>query len=86
MQVPTLAATILAAGALGTATVATQNRPATAQSAPVVAPADALMTMPLLEDRGWFIHARAGRVRACFVDGVSVGEAKTPPRCSDCSE
>ena len=86
MQVPTIAATILAAGALGTATVATQNRPATAQSTPVVAPADALMTMPLLEDRGWFIHAHAGRVRACSVDGASVGAAKTPPQCSDWSD
>lgn len=86
MQVTTLAATILAVGAVSAASILAQNVPATAQSAPPAAAADALLTMPLLEERGWFVHAHNGRVRACSVDGASVGAAKTAPQCSDWSQ
>ena len=87
MQVPTLASAILALGAVGAAAIATRDGPAVAQSTPpALVAADTLMTLPILEDRGWFLHAHGGRVRACSVDGASVGEAKTPPKCSDWSE
>ena len=86
MQITALTATILSIGAVATVTVAMQNTTATAQIAATHAVGDAIMTMPVLEDKGWFIHAHNGRVRACTVDGASVGEQRTPPRCSNWSE
>jgi hypothetical protein len=44
---------------------------------------DVLLTMPLLEGQGWFLHAFGGRVRACTVDGASVVGDRTAPRCSN---
>lgn len=86
MQITTLAATILAVAGISAASIFAQNIPATAQSTSAVAATDALLTMPLLEERGWFVHAHNGRVRACSVDGASVGAAKTAPQCSDWSD
>lgn len=86
MHITTLAATILAVGGISAASILGQNMPAIAQSTPTFAATDALLTMPLLEERGWFVHAHNGRVRACSVDGASVGAAKTAPQCSDWSD
>lgn len=47
---------------------------------------DVLLTMPILESQGWFIHAYGGRVRACSVDGASVVGERTAPRCSNWSD
>jgi hypothetical protein len=47
---------------------------------------DALLTMPLLADKGWFVHAYGGRVRACTADGASVAGERPAPKCSEWSE
>jgi hypothetical protein len=47
---------------------------------------DVLLTMPVLQDKAWFIHAQMGRVRACTADGASVSGDRPGPRCSDWSE
>ena len=88
MQISTLAAAILSIAAVSVAAVVSDNSPSVAQSAPSmsITANDALMTMPLLADKGWFIHAHNGKVRACTVDGASVGEARTAPRCSNWSD
>ena len=87
-------AVILAAGLVVSALVWTDHTApfAAAQSAPSpfedAAPAqgvDVMLTMPILESQGWFIHAYRGRVRACSVDGASVVGERTAPRCSDWS-
>lgn len=78
-----VAAFLVAVGAgLGASVDPTVN----AQVAPMSAGADVLLTFPVLEQRGWFVHAYQGRVRACSVDGASVGEARTAPKCSNWSE
>ena len=78
-----VAAFLVAVGAgLGASVDPTAN----AQVAPLSAGADVLLTFPVLEQRGWFVHAYQGRVRACSVDGASVGEARTAPKCSNWSE
>ena len=43
---------------------------------------DALWHLPQFSEKGWFIHAHAGRVRACNMDGVSVIGEKNGPKCS----
>lgn len=88
MQISTLAATILSLGAVSTAALVTNNTPTVAQSAPAmsVSSNDALMTMRLLEDKAWFIHAHNGKVRACTADGASVAGERPAPRCSNWSE
>lgn len=78
-----LAAFLLALGAgLG----ATVDPSANAQSTPTSIGTDVLLTFPVLEERGWFVHAFQGRVRACSVDGASVGQERTAPRCSNWSD
>jgi len=47
---------------------------------------DVLLTMPLLADKGWFVHAYNGRVRACTADGASVSGERAAPRCTNWSE
>ena len=47
---------------------------------------DVLLTMPLLADKGWFVHAYNGRVRACTADGASVTGERPAPRCTNWSE
>jgi hypothetical protein len=47
---------------------------------------DALLTMPLLADKGWFVHSFGGRVRACTADGASVAGERPAPKCSQWSE
>jgi len=60
---------------------------AIAQTQPVpTTGTDALLTMPLLADKGWFIHAYGGRVRACTADGASVAGERPAPKCSEWSE
>jgi hypothetical protein len=62
---------------------------AIAQTQPAPTPAtgtDALLTMPLLADKLWFIHAYGGRVRACTADGASVAGERPAPKCSQWSE
>lgn len=88
MQITTLAAAILSIGAVSTAAIISSDSPIIAQSAPAMAGGanDALMTMPLLEGKGWFLHAHNGKVRACTVDGASVAGARPAPRCSNWSE
>ena len=88
MQISALVASILSVGALGTAALFSNNEPSVAQVAipPQVLSNDALMTMPVLEAKGWFIHAHNGKVRACTVDGASVAGERPSPRCSNWSE
>lgn len=83
---------LLALGALAlqNGPLSAQGAPASptadAQSAPAEANSDQLLTMPILQEKGWFIHAHNGRVRACTVDGASVAGNRPAPRCSNWSE
>lgn len=72
--------------ALGAGLGASVDPSANAQVVPNPSGTDVLLTFPLLEQRGWFVHAYNGRVRACSVDGASVGQERTAPRCSHWSE
>jgi hypothetical protein len=88
-----LTATILAIGMIGTAAILSSYSPvAVAQTQPapqtgaVSQGSDALLTMPLLADKGWFVHAYGGRVRACTADGASVAGERPAPKCSQWSE
>ena len=55
---------------------------ANAQFAPPMQSGDALWHLPKFGDKGWFLHANSGRVRACNMDKVSVVGVRTAPRCS----
>lgn len=92
------AAVIIALGILGASTIWAGRGPsfAVAQAVPSPMPApmtdrlpvsgvDVLLSMPLLEGQGWFLHAFGGRVRACSVDGASVVGERAAPRCSNWS-
>jgi hypothetical protein len=89
-----LTATILSIGMIGAAALVSSYSPvavAQTQSLPttVTLPntgTDALLTMPLLADKGWFVHAYGGRVRACTADGASVAGERPAPKCSEWSE
>ena len=85
MQISSLAAVILSIGAVSSTAIIANNSPSIAQSVPSnsVVANDALMSMPLLEGKGWFIHAHNGKVRACTVDGASVVGERAAPRCSE---
>jgi hypothetical protein len=90
----TITAAILAVGMIGAAALLSPYSPmAFAQTSPAPDPStvlstgtDALLTMPLLADKGWFIHAYGGRVRACTADGASVAGERPAPKCSQWSE
>jgi hypothetical protein len=84
----TITAAILAVGMIGAATMLSTYSPvAIAQTSPTPATGtDALLTMPLLADKGWFVHAHGGRVRACTADGASVAGERPAPKCSQWSE
>lgn len=91
----TKAAFVLAAGMIGAAFIWTDKAGPIAVAQAVPSPmldrlpgqgVDVLLTMPLLESQGWFIHAYGGRVRACSADGASVVGERTSPRCSKWSE
>jgi hypothetical protein len=88
MTIPPLSALIIAGGMLGsTAVVSTQLSTADAQAKVIpMGGGDVLLTMPVLQDKAWFIHAHMGRVRACTADGASVSGDRPGPRCSDWSE
>lgn len=90
MTLSPLSALILAIGALGTVSLASGDILAVGAqdlSAPVApAAADVLLTMPILAEKGWFIHAHNGRVRACTADGASVAGERPSPKCSNWSE
>jgi hypothetical protein len=94
----TKAAVIIALGILGASTIWAGRGPsiavAQAELAPMPAPmtdrmpvsgVDVLMSMPLLEGQGLFLHAFGGRVRACSVDGASILGDRIAPRCSNWS-
>ena len=83
-----ITAAILAGGMIGAAAMLSAYSPmAIAQTQPVpTTGTDALLTMPLLADKGWFIHAYGGRVRACTADGASVAGERPAPKCSEWSE
>jgi len=89
-----LTAAILATGMIGAAAIVSSYSPvavAQTQSLPttVTVPntgTDALLTMPLLADKGWFVHSFGGRVRACTADGASVAGERPAPKCSQWSE
>ena len=88
-----ITAMILATGMIGAAAILSPYSPvAVAQTQPapqtgaVSQGSDALLTMPLLQDKGWFIHAYGGRVRACTADGASVAGERPAPKCSQWSE
>lgn len=70
----------------GAAVAVAQSAPQAMQAVPSVGGVDVLLTMPILESQGWFIHAYGGRVRACSVDGASVVGERTAPRCSNWSD
>ena len=83
----TITAAILAAGMIGAAAMLSAYSPmviAQTQPAPNSG-TDALLTMPLLADKGWFVHAHGGRVRACTADGASVAGERPAPKCSEWS-
>ena len=79
---------IMAVGMIGAAAIVSSYSPmAVAQTSPTPAIGiDALLTMPLLADKGWFIHAYGGRARACTADGASVAGERPAPKCSQWSE
>jgi hypothetical protein len=84
MTLNPLSAVILSIGMLGSVGMASGYlSPADAQLAPVAVGGDVLLTMPLLADKGWFVHAYNGRVRACTADGASVSGERPAPRCSN---
>ncbi len=84
----TITAAILAVGMIGAAALLSPYSPmAFAQTQPAPATGtDALLTMPVLADKGWFVHAYGGRVRACTADGASVAGERPAPKCSQWSE
>ena len=87
MTLNPISALILSVGMLGSVGIASGYlAPADAQSAPVVMASDVLLTMPLLADKGWFVHAYNGRVRACTADGASVSGERPAPRCTNWSD
>lgn len=83
-----ITAVILSVGMIGAAAMLSAYSPvAIAQTQPASnTGTDALLTMPLLADKGWFIHAHGGRVRACTADGASVAGERPAPKCSQWSE
>ncbi|ARU01675.1 hypothetical protein [Yoonia vestfoldensis] len=88
-----ITAMILATGMIGAAAILSPYSPvAVAQTQPapqtgaVSQGSDALLTMPLLADKGWFVHAHGGRVRACTADGASVAGERPAPKCSQWSD
>lgn len=87
MTLSPLSALILSVATLGSvAMVSNALSAADAQSSPVESQSDQLLTMPILAEKGWFIHAHNGRVRACTADGASVAGERPAPKCSDWSE
>ena len=84
----TITAAILSVGMIGAAAMLSAYSPmAIAQTQPALTTGtDALLTMPLLADKGWFVHAYGGRVRACTADGASVAGERPAPKCSQWSE
>jgi hypothetical protein len=89
-----ITAAILAGGMIGAAAIVSAYSPmavAQTQLLPTTdtvpnTGTDALLTMPLLADKGWFVHAYGGRVRACTADGASVAGGRPAPKCSQWSE
>jgi len=89
-----LTATILSIDMIGAAAIVSSYSPVAVAQTPQPAPqtgavsqgTDALLTMPLLADKGWFVHAYGGRVRACTADGASVAGGRPAPKCSQWSE
>jgi hypothetical protein len=89
-----ITAIILATGMIGAAAILSPYSPvavAQTQSLPSTdtvpnTGTDALLTMPLLADKGWFVHSFGGRVRACTADGASVAGERPAPKCSQWSE
>ena len=61
----------------------TTNGIANAQFAPPMQSGDALWHLPQFGDKGWFLHASNGRVRACNMDKASVVGDRAAPRCSN---
>ncbi len=82
-----LSALILSLGTLGSVALATGYLHAADAQMPMPSPTgDQLLTMPILAEKGWFIHAHNGRVRACTADGASVAGERPAPKCSNWSE
>lgn len=74
---------LIAVGAvIGSLTSKNLNGAAFAQFAPPVQSGDSLWHLPKFGDKGWFLHASGGRVRACNMDKSSVVGEKAAPRCS----
>ena len=69
-----------AIGALSSNT--TSSSTANAKYAPSMQSGDALWHLPQFGDKGWFLHASNGRVRACNMDKASVVGERAAPRCS----
>ena len=78
--------TILVAGLIGIGAVIggfTSMGSVTAQVAPPSQSGDALWHLPQFGDKGWFLHASNGKVRACNMAKASVVGEKPGPRCSN---
>jgi hypothetical protein len=89
MTIPPLSALIIAAGmVLSAGVVSTSLSRVDAQGVkvPVGGGGDYLLTMPLLADKAWFLHASNGRVRACSADGASIAGDRPGPKCSRWSD
>jgi hypothetical protein len=88
MTIPPLSALIISAGMVlsaGIASTALSRVDAQGVKVPV-AGNDVLLTMPVLADKGWFLHASNGRVRACSADGASIAGDRPGPKCSRWSD
>jgi hypothetical protein len=88
MMLNPVSALILSIGMLGSVGMTLGYlSPADAQSSPAASGGgDVLLTMPVLADKGWFVQAYNGRVRACTADGASVSGERPAPRCSNWSD
>jgi len=71
---------------IGALSANTTNGTANAQFAPPMQSGDALWHLPQFGDKGWFLHASNGRVRACNMDKASVVGERFAPRCSKWTE
>lgn len=88
MTIPPLSALIISAGmVLSAGIVSTALSRVDAQGVKIpTGGGDFLLTMPLLAEKAWFLHANNGRVRACSADGASIAGDRPGPKCSRWSD
>ena len=77
------AGSMLILGAVGSQVLFGNGGMLQAQPVSLNGSGDALWHLPKFVDKGWFLHASNGRVRACNMDKASVIGDKQGPRCSN---